>query len=74
MMANSTVLMGTSAGGTNAGQKSAAAQAAYFEGENIILYIRGKADDQGDFWDTDDFKETRRNAKGLTLLNSHFDS
>lgn len=66
--------MGTSAGGTNAGHKSAAATAAYFEGTNIIVYIRGKADDQGDFWDLDDFQETRRNAKGLTLLNAHYDS
>jgi len=66
--------MGTSPGGTNAGQKSAASQAAHFEGNNIIVYIRGTGDDQGDFWDTDDFQETRRNPKGLTLLNAHFDS
>ncbi|KAM7197317.1 hypothetical protein V8F20_006671 [Naviculisporaceae sp. PSN 640] len=73
MTANSTVLM-SSGGGTNAGHKSTAATAAYFEGTNIIVYIRGKADDQDDFWEAGELEETRRNGKGLTLLNAHYDS
>ncbi|KAK3325408.1 hypothetical protein B0H66DRAFT_599572 [Apodospora peruviana] len=74
MTANCTHLIGTSAGGTNAGAGSKASQAAYFEGQNIIVYIRGKQDEDGDWWETDEFQETRRNAKGLTLVNAHYDS
>ena len=48
--------------------------AAYFEGTNILVYIRGKSDDQGKWWDTAGAHDSRRNEKGLTLVNAHYDS
>ncbi|KAK3897959.1 hypothetical protein C8A05DRAFT_38470, partial [Staphylotrichum tortipilum] len=48
--------------------------AAYFEGTNILVYIRGKADGQGRWWDTAGAREARRSEKGLTLVNAHYDS
>lgn len=48
--------------------------AAYFEGTNILVYIRGKADDRGDWWNAEDIRNFRRNEKGLTLVNAHYDS
>jgi hypothetical protein len=48
--------------------------AAYFEGTNILVYIRGKADGQGRWWDTAGVREARRSEKGLTLVNAHYDS
>ncbi len=48
--------------------------AAYFEGTNILVYIRGKADDRGQWWDTADAHDARRSEKGLTLVNAHYDS
>jgi hypothetical protein len=48
--------------------------AAYFEGTNILVYIRGKSDDQGKWWDTEEVHSSRRNEKGLTLVNAHYDS
>jgi len=48
--------------------------AAYFEGTNILVYIRGKSDDQGKWWDAEDVHDSRRNEKGLTLVNAHYDS
>lgn len=48
--------------------------AAYFEGTNILVYIRGKADDEGRWWDSTGIHDTRRNEKGLTLVNAHYDS
>ncbi|KAK4215969.1 hypothetical protein QBC37DRAFT_398201 [Rhypophila decipiens] len=68
MTSNVTAAMSTGIGGTNAGHQSSAATAAYFEGTNIIVYIRGKADPEGAFW------ESRRETKGLVLINAHYDS
>ncbi|KAH6841022.1 putative zinc metalloprotease [Chaetomium sp. MPI-CAGE-AT-0009] len=48
--------------------------AAYFEGTNILVYIRGKSDDQGKWWDTAGVHDSGRNEKGLTLVNAHYDS
>ncbi|AEO63218.1 uncharacterized protein THITE_2108145 [Thermothielavioides terrestris NRRL 8126] len=48
--------------------------AAYFEGTNILVYIRGRADDQGRWWDAEAARNSRRNKKGLTLVNAHYDS
>jgi hypothetical protein len=66
--------MGPGVGGTNAGLGSAASIGAYFEGQNILVYIRGKQDDTGSWWDANSIHETRRNSKGLTLVNAHYDS
>ncbi|KAK3308257.1 uncharacterized protein B0T15DRAFT_103237 [Chaetomium strumarium] len=49
--------------------------AAYFEGTNILVYIRGKADDQGKWWNTAGVHDdARRSANALTLVNAHYDS
>lgn len=48
--------------------------AAYFEGTNILVYIRGTSDDPGAWWKGADVHNTRRNEKGLTLVNAHYDS
>jgi hypothetical protein len=53
---------------------NAAQVAAYFEGTNILVYIRGKADDQGSWWDSYGVDEARRNRNVLTLVNAHYDS
>ncbi|GAB1314850.1 Peptide hydrolase [Madurella fahalii] len=70
MTSNSTMLMATSI----VPNPNVAQAAAYFEGTNILVYIRGKADDPGSWWDNDDVHETRRNQNGLTLVNAHYDS
>lgn len=48
--------------------------AAYFEGTNILVYIRGKADGEGRWWDAQDVRDARHTEKGLTLVNAHYDS
>jgi hypothetical protein len=52
MTSNYTVLMGQGIGGARTGHETPVGQAAYFEGTNILVYIRGKQDDQGSFWST----------------------
>lgn len=48
--------------------------AAYFEGTNILVYIRGKADDEGHWWAETGPRDSKLNGKGLTLVNAHYDS
>ena len=43
----------------------------YFEGTNIIVYIRGSEDDQSDWWLDHDAKPK---GKGGVLVNAHYDS
>ncbi|KAL9117626.1 MAG: hypothetical protein Q9187_005836 [Circinaria calcarea] len=43
----------------------------YFEGTNVIVYIRGSEDDQSDWWKT---PHARAQGKGGVLLNAHYDS
>ena len=43
----------------------------YFEGTNIIVYIRGSEDDQNDWWTT---PNGRPQSKGGVLVNAHYDS
>ncbi|KAI4210751.1 MAG: hypothetical protein LQ351_006427 [Letrouitia transgressa] len=42
----------------------------YFEGTNIIVYVRGFEDGDEDWWDTDDLQP----EKGGVLINAHYDS
>ena len=42
----------------------------YFEGTNIIVYIRGSEDDQDDWW----LKHKSPKTKGGVLINAHYDS
>lgn len=49
---------------------------AYFEGKNIIAYIRGKDDPPGRWWEDgpSGYKVERIIGKGGVLLNAHYDS
>ncbi|MCJ1264362.1 hypothetical protein MMC22_004233 [Lobaria immixta] len=42
----------------------------YFEGTNIIVYIRGSEDEPGDWWTAD----KKPQGKGGVLVNAHYDS
>lgn len=42
----------------------------YFEGTNIIVYIRGSEDEPGDWWTA----EKKPQGKGGVLINAHYDS
>lgn len=44
----------------------------YFEGTNIIVYIRGTDDDEGEWWKKP-AAEWSRNHHGV-LVNAHYDS
>jgi len=46
-------------------------EAVYFEGTNIIVYIRGIADDETDWWQAKD--STVGGSRGV-LVNAHYDS
>ncbi|CAP72960.1 uncharacterized protein PODANS_2_3840 [Podospora anserina S mat+] len=52
--------------------------AAYFEGTNILVYVRGKGDDEGDWWrrsaEGGEMEGVRKNERGLVLVNAHYDS
>lgn len=43
----------------------------YFEGTNIIVYIRGEEDDAGQWWED---AKGRPKGKGGVLVNAHYDS
>ncbi|WEW55272.1 hypothetical protein PRK78_000701 [Emydomyces testavorans] len=43
----------------------------YFEGMNIIVYIRGKEEDKENWWD---LPHGKPNGKGGVLVNAHYDS
>ncbi|KAI8633011.1 hypothetical protein F5Y19DRAFT_285346 [Xylariaceae sp. FL1651] len=47
----------------------------YFEGTNIIVYIRGKDDPPGRWWEEDGgYKSDKVIGKGGVLINAHYDS
>ncbi|KAI1819819.1 hypothetical protein F4861DRAFT_525599 [Xylaria intraflava] len=48
--------------------------ATYFEGKNIIVYIRGKDDPPGRWWEDSTYTPDRVIGKGGVLLNAHYDS
>lgn len=48
--------------------------AAYFEGTNILVYIRGKSDGPGRWWDAAGSRDSEQKEKVLTLVNAHYDS
>jgi len=74
MTSNVTFLMGQGIGGASTDHKQLVGTGAYFEGTNIIVYIKGREDDNGNWWRTDSARGTRRNENGLTLVNAHYDS
>ncbi|KAH8658783.1 putative zinc metalloprotease [Tricladium varicosporioides] len=46
----------------------------YFEGCNIIVYIRGTEDEEGEWWNPDFVSSTRVHGQGGVMVNAHFDS
>lgn len=63
----STALTSIGVGGRRAGIST------YFEGNNIIVYIRGTEDEEGDWWvSSPSSKKTR--GQGGVMVNAHFDS
>ena len=52
------------------GRKNDAGFSIYFEGTNIIVYVRGFEDEEGDWWS----KRTKPQGKGGVLVNAHYDS
>jgi hypothetical protein len=47
----------------------------YFEGSNIIVYIRGTEDEEGEWWNPDPlFTSKKTHGKGGVMVNAHFDS
>lgn len=54
----------------NAAPGREAGLSVYFEGTNIIVYIRGSNDESGDWWNTN----RRARGRGGVLVNAHYDS
>jgi hypothetical protein len=48
-------------------------QSVYFEGTNIIVYIRGTDDDEIEWWKADDLGTDKSQKKGGVLVNAHYD-
>ncbi|KAI0150257.1 hypothetical protein GGR57DRAFT_201838 [Xylariaceae sp. FL1272] len=46
----------------------------YFEGKNIIVYIRGEEDPPGPWWEDGRYRPDRVIGRGGVLLNAHYDS
>ncbi|OIW29450.1 hypothetical protein CONLIGDRAFT_631525 [Coniochaeta ligniaria NRRL 30616] len=72
--ANFTQSMDQSRIGTNAPSRANGGIAAYFEGTNIIVYIRGTDDEEGEWWKGGKRKEGKVVGRGGTLINAHYDS
>lgn len=45
----------------------------YFEGSNIIVYIRGTEDEEGEWWE-EPIVKGETHGKGGVMVNAHFDS
>ena len=48
-------------------------QSVYFEGTNIIVYIRGTEDDEVEWWKADGLRTNKSLKKGGVLVNAHYD-
>ncbi|KAA8568481.1 hypothetical protein EYC84_007512 [Monilinia fructicola] len=47
----------------------------YFEGNNIICYVRGRDDEEGEWWKTGSINtKGKTHGKGGVMVNAHFDS
>ena len=49
------------------------AASTYFEGSNIVVYIRGTEDEEGEWWNSDPSTNVTH-GKGGVMINAHFDS
>ncbi|RYP52523.1 hypothetical protein DL768_002350 [Monosporascus sp. mg162] len=59
---------------TDAASPSDVGSGTYFEGTNIIVYIRGKDDPQGPWWEDGRMYADKVIGKGGVLMNAHYDS
>ncbi|KAI9803639.1 MAG: hypothetical protein M1833_000551 [Piccolia ochrophora] len=62
---------------SSSGRYRDAGQSVYFEGTNIIVYIRGELDDEGWWLDTDNAiigEQRKTGSSHGVLVNSHYDS
>ena len=65
----STALLSIGLNGRNPGYST------YFEGSNIIVYIRGTEDEEGEWWkSTSSYQASKTHGKGGVMINAHFDS
>lgn len=56
---------------SKSGRSTKPGTSVYFEGTNIIVYIRGSSDDKGDWWNK---PHGRYDGLGGVLVNAHYDS
>lgn len=56
------------------GQPRRPGQSVYFEGTNIIVYIRGTEDEDIDWWSSKSFDSENIYRRGGVLVNAHYDS
>lgn len=59
---------------TKAGSENEPRVAAYFEGTNILVYVRGTEDEKGEWWKSAQEKPPRLIGQGGVLVNAHYDS
>lgn len=52
----------------------ASSVAAYFEGTNVLVYIRGTEDEAGEWWKKKSSRRTLPIGGGGVLVNAHYDS
>lgn len=57
----------------SANQSRRPGQSIYFEGTNIIVYIRGTEDEEGEWWNSNSFDSETSPKKGGVLVNAHYD-
>lgn len=57
----------------SAGQGRRPGQSVYFEGTNIIVYIRGTDDEDGEWWNSNQLGTDKNPKKGGVLVNAHYD-
>ena len=73
MTSNVSMTTSTPAFGTQLGPKTCGL-GTYFEGTNIIVYIRGTEDADGEWWKSDMRADQKMIGKGGVLVNAHYDS
>ncbi len=57
----------------SAGQGRRPGQSVYFEGTNIIVYIRGTDDEDSEWWKSNQLGTDKNPKKGGVLVNAHYD-
>jgi hypothetical protein len=72
LLSNVTVSFGGLPGSRKDGAETG--NAAYFEGTNIIVYIRGTLDEEGEWWNKRRSNRKLPIGKGGVLVNAHYDS